>query len=65
VEWLNSYYNRFFSNLVGEEGPRIPGSKDSRGQGFQGSRIPGVKDSSVCFLWNHTDLLEEASLDLY
>ncbi len=25
---------RFFSNLVGEEGPRIP----------------GVKDSSVCFL---------------
>jgi len=25
-----SIYFRFFSNLVGEEGPRIPGSKDSR-----------------------------------
>ncbi len=56
----------FFSNLVGEEGPRIP----------------GVKDSSVCYLkilsafltffkfllylsyiWNHTDSLEYYSLD--
>jgi len=27
---------RFFSNLVGEEGLRIPGFKDSRGQGFKG-----------------------------
>jgi hypothetical protein len=26
----NSFYIKFFSNLVGEEGPRIPGVKDSR-----------------------------------
>ena len=35
------YFIRFFSNLVGEEGPRIP----------------GVKDSRVCFLGNFAVIL--------